>query len=310
MSIISSAVTTVAARPYVFVFLGMFLAAAWSTLGRWRALAFLVFGYLIAFASEYSSIRNGFPYGHYVYLYDAFAPGEWIVGGRPAPGDTGPAGVPFFDSLSYTFIAYTSYSMALFFTAPLYRDPEKPGLELADTVRHRCGVLQWILAASFMTILDVIVDPIAYHGDLWFLGKIYDYSNPGPYFHIPITNTLGWFVTGLAIIGSIQLFDRFVISPDADKSLSGRRQVPIVGRALIGPFMWYCVVLFNVVVTFYVAMTVDQPETAKKLTALGIADIYILAPITLLFIVRLSGEGGRASVEERERAGAEVASAS
>ena len=88
---------TVAMRPYVFAFLVAFLVIGTLNRGAARTLLLLVVGYAVAFASEWASIRYGFPYGHYVYLYEAME-GELILGG-----------VPVWDSLSYSFLAYASY---------------------------------------------------------------------------------------------------------------------------------------------------------------------------------------------------------
>src|SRR5579883_960177 len=183
---------TLAARPYVWVFMAAFLATAVPSLGRKRAALFLVTGYIVAFASEFCSIRNGFPYGPYFYRYDNLDPLELVVGGRPPVGSPvgTPAGVPFFDSLSYSFMAYASYMLALFFTAPLFtRDRD---LRLADTRANRTSDATWFLATFFMGLLDVIVDPVAFQGDRWFLGKIYGYAEDGAYFHVPFSNQLGW----------------------------------------------------------------------------------------------------------------------
>ena len=75
-------------RPYVFAFLAAYLVAAVLHLGWRSTLWFTVVGYLIAFASEFSSINTGFPYGWYYYIDVTKDQELWI------------AGVPFFDSLS------------------------------------------------------------------------------------------------------------------------------------------------------------------------------------------------------------------
>ena len=60
-------------------------------LGARRTLLMTVVGYWIAWLSEFSSIHNGFPYGLYHYLRDPALEEVWVFG------------VPFFDSVSYTF---------------------------------------------------------------------------------------------------------------------------------------------------------------------------------------------------------------
>lgn len=56
-----------------------------------------------------------------------------------------------------------------------------------------------ILSAVFVTLLDVIVDPVAHRGAEWFLGHIYFYPTPGPYFDVTLANFAGWFFVSLII---------------------------------------------------------------------------------------------------------------
>jgi putative membrane protein len=88
-------------RPYVFVFLVVYLFAAVTRLGWQKTLAFTVAAWAIAYAAEFSSTRNGFPFGMYVYV-DATRDRElWL------------ANVPFFDSLSFTFLCYLGWALAV-----------------------------------------------------------------------------------------------------------------------------------------------------------------------------------------------------
>ena len=59
---------TVLLRPYVFVFLAIYLTIAIFHFGVARAVIFTVIAYTVAFLSEYSSTRTGFPYGTYHYI--------------------------------------------------------------------------------------------------------------------------------------------------------------------------------------------------------------------------------------------------
>src|SRR5512138_2677748 len=104
------AVGTIVSRPYVFAFFAAYLLTAIPHLG-WRKVAlFTPAGYLIAFLSEFCSINTGFPYGWYYYIDRTSSQELWI------------AGVPFFDSLSYVFLCYCSYSVALLILSPLKTD--------------------------------------------------------------------------------------------------------------------------------------------------------------------------------------------
>jgi uncharacterized membrane protein len=52
---------TIFLRPYVFVFLAVYLTIAVLNMGLLRAIVFTLLAYSIAFISEYSSTRIGFP---------------------------------------------------------------------------------------------------------------------------------------------------------------------------------------------------------------------------------------------------------
>ena len=93
-------VGTVVLRPYVFLFLAAFLTAAARDLGLRRALTFGAVVGPIAWAAEWSSVHVGVPFG--LYHYTGLTRGQELY----------VAGVPFFDSLSFTFLAYAAYCLA------------------------------------------------------------------------------------------------------------------------------------------------------------------------------------------------------
>ena len=115
---------TVVLRPYVFVFLSAYLWLATWHLGLGRTLIYLVFGYTVAWLSEVSSIHTGFPYGVYIYIPATRAQELWVLG------------VPFMDSLSYVFLSYASYSLALLL---LSVRPEVKGEPTPCAPKNRCG---------------------------------------------------------------------------------------------------------------------------------------------------------------------------
>ena len=199
--------TTLQHRPYVFAFLVAFLAIGILNRGLTRTLLLLVIGYTIAFLSEFSSIRNGFPYGLYHYVYENLR-GELLLGG-----------VPVWDSLSYAFIAYASLETAAFFR-----------------LRHPI-----LVAAILMTLLDVIIDPLAVRGNRWFLGRIFFYPEPGLYFGVPLTNFFGWFLVALAIFSLYRLAEiRFNLPP------------PPLRAPWLGAAFYASIALFNLAITFWI----------------------------------------------------------
>lgn len=226
---------TVLLRPYVFIFLAFYLAVAVLDMGVVRSVVFTVLAYAIAFASEYSSTRNGFPYGYYSYIETTRGQELWI------------SNVPFMDSLSYTFLSYVSYTVSLLLHSPLKANGWD--IRIADGNPVKSSLRTVLTGAVLFMLLDVIIDPVAFHGDRWFLGKIYTYKEEGEYFHIPLTNFAGWFLVGTAILYSFSRVAGWLEDLPGFND-AGTRDVP--GKALLGPGLYFGVLAFNLAVTFYI----------------------------------------------------------
>ena len=260
---------TVLLRPYFVAFLLAYFLASSLHLGLKRALLFAVAGYAIAWLSEYSSIHDGIPYGLYYYVEETRGRELWVFG------------VPFMDSMSFVFLSFASYSMALFAVSPAIR---AGGIYLLENkkIRHSVGVR--LLGALFFMYLDIIIDPTALRGDRWFLGRIYGYPGGGVYFGIPISNFLGWLCVGFLLIYVLQLIDRF-LSHRGVKDFSG---LACPWRYMLGPSLYIGIVLFNLTITFLIGEY-----------GLLWADIFIvLLPAALL----VSLMGGRLHGVEPEKA--------
>lgn len=232
---------TVQNRPYVFAFLLAFFILSTLHLGILRTLIWLAWGYTVAWASEFSSIHNGFPYGLYHYIESSFA-GELSLGG-----------VPVWDSASYVFLAYASFAFAWFLVEPKFslssaEEKRKPWM-LTPHVSPSRPLKVTLLAALLMMAADMIIDPVANLGEKWFLGKIYFYPEGGIYFGVPLTNFAGWFLVGLVIIAGFQLLEKFLFA---------RLRLPTWGakrfsyQALLGPAFYFGIIGFALVMTFWV----------------------------------------------------------
>ena len=138
------------------------------------------------------SVHNGFPFGLYHYIEATRGRELWVFG------------VPFMDSLSFTFLAFASYTVALLLSSPLYRRGADFDL---DTWKIRRAPRVWLMAALFMVMVDMVVDPLSVLGDRWFLGKIFWYDPPGPHFGVPISNYLGWYFVAAITIAIFQWLD-------------------------------------------------------------------------------------------------------
>lgn len=225
---------TILLRPYVFAFLAVYLAAGATHLGWRKTLLFLPLGYATAWLSEFCSIHWGFPYGDYYYIPQTIDRELWVWG------------VPFMDSLSYVFLAYCSYAMALFLLSPVaFR---AGNVFIMETRRIRRSWQTLVLGAFLFVLLDIIIDPVALQGYRWFLGQIYGYRHEGLYFGIPMSNFGGWLLVGFAMVGLLQTLDRLeALEP---QRLRAYHRVP--GIRLLGPILYVSVLAFNLTVTFWI----------------------------------------------------------
>jgi putative membrane protein len=237
-------------------------------LGWRRTGAFFFAGWITAFLCEFSSTRVGVPFGFYYYTGSTVGQELYI------------ADVPFMDSLSFTFLLFASYCMALVFLLPSLVQSPSSCLQLVLDPTIRTGWPSLLLTAVFLMLIDVIIDPVALRGDRWFLGLIYGYPDPGVYFGIPLMNFVGWAVVGLVALTIYFMIDRRL------------PPLPITATAtthlLLGCGLYYGVLMFNLAVTFWI----DEP-------LLGLVGVMIYLPVTILLILRLFNRipGAVASVQ-------------
>ena len=260
---------TVVFRPYVFLFLAAFLFTASRLLGWPRTWFFFVNTWLTALLCELSSTRTGIPFGWYFYTGST-------VGQELYLWD-----VPFMDSLSFTFLLFASYCLALWFalparfsrgeTRPKRLRLDLPVLSFDAAVRRSWPVLG--LASLLFALIDVVIDPVALRGDRWFLGKIYFYPESGVYFGIPLGNFFGWAFVGIIALGIYRVIDRHL--PDDCGTVSS---VSTTVDVLLACGLYYAVLFFNLSVTFWIGETL-----------LGLVGLLLYIPITTLALLRLFG---------------------
>jgi putative membrane protein len=258
---------TIELRPYVFVFLLVYMIGCSLHLGLKRALLFCLAGYGIAWLSEYSSIHNGIPYGYYFYIEQTKGREIWVFG------------VPLIDSMSYVFLAYASYSVALLVSAPVML--LKKTFYILETRAIRKSLFVTILGAMLFVYLDIIIDPVALDGNRWFLGQLYGYPERGVYFGVPISNFAGWFLVGFLMIGALQKIDNYLYRG----GISDYTGYHYPWRYLAGPVLYAGVLVFNIYVTF-----------AIREYILGWVDIFIvLLPLMLIcFMIKTKLSAGDA----------------
>ena len=232
---------TLALRPYVFVFLAIFLLAGARDLGGRRTLLFGAWVWPVAWLAEFSSTRTGLPFGLYHYTEDTRGQ-ELFIGN-----------VPLMDSLSFTFLAYASFCVARF----VWR--RRPPSTTTVT----------LLSGLLMMLLDVVIDPLAVRGDRWFLGRIFYYPDGGPYFGVPLSNFLGWFVVGVVGVGGYTWLSR---GPKTDA----------LTRVWPGIALYYAVLGFNLAMTAWIG--------EWRLLALG-AGLHAVLAFVLWTISQHPSEG-------------------
>jgi uncharacterized membrane protein len=264
--------STIALRPYVFVFLGFYLAIAIVNFGMRTTVLFTALTYAVALACEWSSVHNGFPFGLYHYIPATRGREIWVLG------------VPFMDSISFTFLSFASYTLALLLSAPLYRR----GLDLRtlDTWEIRRSPRVWLMAALFTVMIDMVADPLSVLGDRWFLGRIFWYDPPGPHFGVPISNYLGWYFVAAVSVAIFQWLDRRLNRGGA-KPLGAVPAVP--SRALWGPGLYAGIVGFAIVMLFRVG--------AAEIAWAGIFIFLPLMALTLHITTRAECWGDDAAVD-------------
>jgi uncharacterized membrane protein len=251
--------STILLRPYVFFFFMIFIWAAVLFFGWRRTLIFTGIAWVTAFIAEFSSTRTGIPFGYYVYLESTREQELWI------------SNIPFFDSFSFTFLAYASYMMALFFLLP---NEKCAGItRILDHARIRSSGSTLLLSTLFFALIDVVIDPLAVRGDRWFLGKIFYYPEPGIYFGVPLSNFLGWAVVGFVTIFCFQRVEQWVGKHWTDKPAAD-----VTTHILTGILLYYLILAFNLAMTFAIGEIL-----------LGLIGILIYLPITVFILVRLTG---------------------
>lgn len=242
MDVVILFLKTIALRPYVFLFLATFLYAATQLLGWRRTWRFWLISWATAFVCEYASTHTGIPFGWYFYNGSTVGQELYI------------ANIPFMDSISFSFLLYAAYCVALCLLLPLEtpsrskpvasrsRWSELARLRFDEKTTTRLPVLA--LTIFLFMFIDMVIDPIALRGDRWFLGKIYDYPDPGFHFGVPLSNYAGW-----AVVGAIS----FVLYIPLERRLS-----PLIASGsvtsflLLGAGLYYAVLFFNLGVTFWI----------------------------------------------------------
>ena len=256
MELFDLLIGTLLLRPYVFFFLAIALAVSVVLMGRSRTAVFFGTTGVIAFASEISSTRIGFPFGNYFYIDTTRNEELWIVN------------VPLMDSISFSFLLFASYCFArLLRSLASRRNDVVTHLHMAPSP---LSVPIIVMTAMLFVLIDVIIDPIALRGDRWFLGKIYGYAEPGIYFGVPLSNFAGWAFVGLSSLLVFKVWESYLAIPQEVVPPDRKRRLLYYGTGL-----YYLVLVFNLGVTFWIGEFL-----------IGVVGTMIYLPVSLWLLLR------------------------
>ena len=252
---------TILFRPYVFIFLAAFLFSAIQLIGWARTWRFWLITWGTAFVCEFSSTRTGIPFGWYHYNGSTVGQELYFFN------------IPFMDSISFSFLLYAAYCVALGLLLPFHSHsmpPRSSLLPLRLDLSTRTGWPVLLLTAFLFAFIDMVIDPVALRGDRWFLGKIYYYPDPGWHFGVPMANYVGWGVVGLISLSLYFPLDRqlpTLLPPES-----------VTSKLLLGIGLYYGVLAFNLAMTFWIGETFQ-----------GASGFLMHLPILGLLILRLTG---------------------
>ena len=261
MDLFALFLNTVLLRPYVFMFVAAFLFASIQLLGWSRTWRFWLISFTTAFVCEYSSTRTGIPFGWYNYNGSTVGQELYI------------SDIPFMATISFSYLLYAAYCLTLYVLLPVEHSstPTRPSvMPLRFDLAVRTGWPALMLTAALFALLDVVIDPVALRGDRWFLGKIYNYLDPGIHFGVPLINYLGWFAVGVISLAIYFPIDRRL------PPLQPRTNGSTTHRLLLGVGIYYAVLVFIISVTFWI----DEWH-------LGISGILMYLPLTVWVVLRL-----------------------
>ena len=260
MEVFDLFIKTIVLRPYVFLFLAAFLFSAIKLLGWPRNSLLWLISWITAFVCEFSSTRTGIPFGWYFYNGSTVGQELYFFD------------VPFMDSISFSFLLFASYCVALGLLLPLTSLPTHARVPLRQLTFNLSARTSWgvyALTAYLFAFIDMVIDPVALRGDRWFLGKIYYYPDPGWHFGVPVANYIGWAVVGLISLTIYFPLDRR-LPPLSPPQL-------LTQRLLLGVGLYYGVLAFNLGMTFWIGESF-----------MGLIGLLMHLPILVLLVARLS----------------------
>ncbi len=184
----------------VILLTGFFLIHGVLTMGFINMISFIAISVILSATLEIIGTNTGWMTGKFKYT-DRACPLPSILG------------VPLCYPLAWCGLVYTGMWTAICFTTDF------------KTGNFEIGLPVLLLTPVLVTLLDIILDPIAVHEGRWLWEK------PGRFYGVPLSNFRGWFVTTLIIILSFT----YALRPELQMNDLSRWFVfaPALGFALL-----------------------------------------------------------------------------
>jgi uncharacterized membrane protein/1-acyl-sn-glycerol-3-phosphate acyltransferase len=176
------------------------LLFGWLLVGPRKTLIFFIASTTISLSMELIGTSTGLPFGPY--SYTSFL-GIKIL-------DHVPYSIP----LSWFYMGFTSYILASVMVPRLLQRRHANAnsrLPLAEQASRKVTLWSLILGTYFLTVWDLALDPAMASNNLPL--HFWIWHQTGPYFGMPISNLVGWSVTGLAFMGVSRLLWRTNLDP-------------------------------------------------------------------------------------------------
>ena len=138
-----------------------------SFMGPWNTVAFFVSSFIISLILEIVGTNKGYVFGKYSYN-KTLCPGPFV------------GNVPILIALSWSGLIYMSLSCSFLIL----------GIDITGIFPY--SVI--ILCSFCITMLDIVLDPIAVDEGRW------KWDLPGKYYGVPLQNFIGWFFNTTVIL--------------------------------------------------------------------------------------------------------------
>lgn len=260
MDFLTLLIKTIFFRPYVFVFLAIFLFSAIRLIGWPRTWRFWLISWGTASISELLSTRSGIPFGWYIYNGSTMGQELYVFN------------IPIMASISFSFLLYAAYCVALCLVLPI--DQSSPSTQpllkpLRFDIAARTSWPVLLITACLFALIDMVIDPVALRGERWFLGNIYHYTDPGIHFGVPLTNYAGWIVVGLISLAIYFPIERRLCALSTPPS--------VTPHLLLGVGLYHGILAFNLSVAFWISELL-----------IGISGLLMHLPVLALLLFRLT----------------------